>query len=108
MIKDQLFPFSVEANRIFEAGGEDPQNVMDGTPWLGWSAVGLGALLLLNNLFDFDFDWLWRFWPVALVLVGVKLIRSGSGVKNEPVSPPPPPSNAGVKEGERDEPINDD
>ena len=99
---------AVEANRVIEAGGPDPLSTTDGTPWLGWSAVGLGALLLLNNLFDFDFDWLWRFWPVALILVGVKLIRGGSGPKNDLASPPLPPSNLGGNEGERDERADDE
>ncbi len=101
---------AVEANRIIETGGQDSHTTMDGTPWLGWSAVGLGTLLLLNNLFDFDFDWLWKFWPVALILVGVKLIRGGSGFNRDPVSSPPP-SNVdadSVLEAERHEPAEDE
>jgi hypothetical protein len=99
---------AVETNRVIEAGEKDPPRAMDETPWLGWSAVGLGALLLLNNLFDLDFDWLWRFWPVALILVGVKLIR-GSGLKSDLVSPPPNNVDANsALEGERDERAEDE
>ena len=58
---------AIEAKRAIETGEQTPPSqAMNGTPWLGWSAVGLGTLLLLNNLFDFDFVWLWRFWPLAL------------------------------------------
>lgn len=101
---------TVEANRAIEAGEQTPPSkAMNGTPWLGWSAVSLGALLLLNNLFDFDFDWLWRFWPLALILVGVKLIRGGSGSKNElaPPAPPATPTNE-ADEGESDERADDE
>ena len=101
---------AVEANRAIEAGEQTPPSqAMNGTPWLGWSAVGLGALLLLNNLFDFDFDWLWRFWPLALILIGVKLIRGGSGSKNElaPPAPPATPTNE-ADEGESDERADDE
>lgn len=101
---------AVEANRAIEAGEQTPPSqATNGTPWLGWSAVGLGALLLLNNLFDFDFDWLWRFWPLALILVGVKLIRGGSGSKNElaPPAPPATPTNE-ADEGESDERADDE
>ena len=87
---------AVEANRAIEAGEQTPASQStNGTPWLAWAAIGLGAVLLLNNLFDFDFDWLWRFWPLALILVGVKLIRGGSSSRRELAPPAPPPSPTG-------------
>ena len=95
---------AVEANQVIESGGQESPKPTNGTPWLGWTAVGLGTLLLLNNLFDFDFDWLWRFWPVALILVGVKLIRGGPSAKKDLIPPPLPSSDIDANEGERDEP----
>lgn len=36
--------------------------------------IMLGLFLLLKNLGLFDWDWLWRFWPVALILAGVAML----------------------------------
>ena len=99
---------AMEANRGIEsmATGEESASpkAAHGTPWLGWIAIGLGALLLLNSLFNFDFDWLWRFWPLALIAIGVKLIKNGSHSKGKPVIPPAPSATPAmdVARNERD------
>lgn len=67
-----------------------------GAKWWGGSLIGLGVLFLLYNFGLFDFDWLWQFWPLALIVIGIKLIRApasaptptGSTVAE---SQPPPP-----------------
>ncbi len=46
-----------------------------GAKWWGGSLIVLGVLFLLYNFDLFDFDWLWQFWPVALIVLGIKLIR---------------------------------
>lgn len=36
--------------------------------------IGLGVLFLLNTFGWMHFDWIWRFWPIILILVGVRVL----------------------------------
>lgn len=50
----------------------------DNNDALGWGIVlvVVGAVFLLQNLFDVDiFDHIWQFWPVALIVWGLVLIN---------------------------------
>lgn len=58
-----------------------------GSKWWGGALIALGVLFLLYNFDLFDFDWVWRFWPAALIIVGIKLLKP---VPAAPQAPPPP------------------
>lgn len=36
--------------------------------------IGLGIVFLLGELDWFHFDWLWRFWPVILIAIGIRIL----------------------------------
>ena len=36
--------------------------------------IGLGVLFLLNTFGWMHFDWVWRFWPIILILVGIRVL----------------------------------
>lgn len=36
--------------------------------------IGLGVLFLLNTFGWMHFDWVWRFWPLILILVGIRVL----------------------------------
>ena len=36
--------------------------------------IGLGVLFLLNTFGWMHFDWIWRFWPIILILVGIRVL----------------------------------
>ena len=36
--------------------------------------IGLGVLFLLNTFGWMHFDWIWRFWPLILILVGIRVL----------------------------------
>ncbi len=36
--------------------------------------IGLGVLFLLNTFGWMHFDWLWRFWPLILIAVGIRVL----------------------------------
>jgi len=36
--------------------------------------IGLGVLFLLDELGAFHFDWIWRFWPLILIAIGVRIL----------------------------------
>lgn len=40
----------------------------------GLVLIILGVLLLLQNLGLFDWESLWRFWPVVLIVAGVSML----------------------------------
>lgn len=66
-----------------------------GSKWWGGALIALGALFLLYNFDLFDFYWLWQFWPVALIIIGIRLIKPPPAAKTTPPTPsmhePPPP-----------------
>ena len=64
-----------------------------GSKWWGGTLIALGVLFLLYNFDLFDFDWLWQFWPAALIVVGVRLLKPslfGMEPASVPAAPPPP------------------
>lgn len=36
--------------------------------------IGLGVLFLLGEIGALHFDWLWRFWPLILIAIGVRIL----------------------------------
>lgn len=54
----------------------DPREEAVESPAWGATLVGLGLLLLLNNLGWLDLARLHRYWPVVLIVAGVLFIRS--------------------------------
>lgn len=68
-----------ELNRLIDSGGKPPDPLsLSLSQWWGWSLLGVGLLLLLSNLGLLDLDWVWQFWPLALILLGLKLVRQKS------------------------------
>jgi hypothetical protein len=53
--------------------------------------IGLGALLLLDNLGLPVFRHVGKFWPVLLIAVGVVLLQKRMGI-TQPSPPPTPPA----------------
>jgi hypothetical protein len=36
--------------------------------------IGLGVLFLLDEMGALHFDWIWRFWPLILIAIGVRVL----------------------------------
>ena len=36
--------------------------------------IGLGVLFLLGEMGALNFDWIWRFWPLILIAIGVRIL----------------------------------
>jgi hypothetical protein len=36
--------------------------------------IGLGILFLLDEMGALHFDWIWRFWPLILIAIGVRIL----------------------------------
>jgi TM2 domain-containing membrane protein YozV len=53
---------------------EFPDVLKSGSIFWGGFLIALGGLLLLANFEIIDYGTLWDFWPVAVIVIGVKLI----------------------------------
>jgi hypothetical protein len=89
---------ALEINQAIERG-ETTVRSSAWPPWSGGVVIGLGVLFLLSNFDLIDFEWIWRLWPVALIVIGVKLIRPGSAAKTVP-APPAVPDSTDTSAGE--------
>jgi TM2 domain-containing membrane protein YozV len=90
---------AVEVNRRAAAGRELPYSTdLAPAKWWGYTLIGLGVLFLLESMNLIDFEWIWRFWPLGLIGLGVYVLRR----KSEPspmvaapsYAPPSPPEPA--------------
>lgn len=82
-------------NRALEKEGEGASRA-DHSPWWGATLIGLGVLFLLYNFDIIDFDRLWRFWPVALIGLGLKLLKQGWGGRPATAGETPAPREEGA------------
>jgi hypothetical protein len=83
-----------EINRAVEMGVAPPKS--DALPlasWWGWLLIALGVLFTLDNFDIFRFEWIWDFWPLLLVGLGVYLLRrkepSAAPIPSPPQAEPP-------------------
>lgn len=53
---------------------EIPQMIKSGSIFWGAALMFLGGILLLANFEIIDYDTLWDLWPVAVIVLGIKLI----------------------------------
>ena len=61
----------IEVERIKEVV---PQVVKTGSIFWGLILLGLGVILLLANFDVIDYDTLFDFWPVLVIILGLKLV----------------------------------
>jgi hypothetical protein len=59
----------VEAAPVLEDTTDDKQ-----IPVGAFVLIGLGVLFLLNTFGWMHFDWIWRFWPLILIAVGIRVL----------------------------------
>lgn len=86
---------AVEINHAIDTGRAPVTAPSMAVPkWWGGILIALGVVFLLENNGWVDFDFLWDFWPLALVAAGIYvLMRKPSELRSEgaPQAPPPPP-----------------
>jgi len=41
--------------------------------------IGLGAIFLLEQFGWFHFDWFGRFWPIILIVIGIRILMKRTG-----------------------------
>lgn len=46
--------------------------------WLAVGLIGIGLLLMLDNLRLIDFGDIWQLWPAVFIFIGVSKLKSGS------------------------------
>jgi hypothetical protein len=51
---------------------------------IGGLIIGLGIIFLIDSLFDFDFwNFIWKLWPVALIVLGVYILKNQSRFRGD-------------------------
>lgn len=55
--------------------------------WSGWVLILVGVILLLHSLDLVPLGMLFRYWPLLLVAIGIRMVIQGRSAG----SPPPPP-----------------
>ncbi|MGB8771754.1 MAG: DUF5668 domain-containing protein [Candidatus Korobacteraceae bacterium] len=71
-----------EGNPVTTAEGEPIESYGHSRVPIGaFILIGLGVLFLLNEMDVLNFDRLWRFWPLVLIAVGIRVLirRRGMG-----------------------------
>lgn len=51
-----------------------PEDSPSRAPVGAFILIGLGVLFLLDEVGALHFDWIWRFWPLILILLGVRIL----------------------------------
>jgi TM2 domain-containing membrane protein YozV len=51
-----------------------PEEPRSRTPVGAFILIGLGVLFLLDEMGALHFDWIWRFWPLILIALGVRIL----------------------------------
>ncbi len=101
---------AVEVNRIVASGGTPPKGPDLGiTKWWGYLLIGLGALFTLENFDLIDFEWISRLWPLALIALGIFILKRRAEPETpsapayaEPIAPPPPEEPEEIVNEERE------
>ncbi len=90
-----------ETNQLIDTGRHLPRSTTEiaVAKWWGWALITIGVLFFLENLGLFDADWFFELWPLALIGLGVYVLRRPA----EPTRPasddlPPPPVPASPDE----------
>ena len=54
--------------------GVVPENCGSRVPVGAVILIGLGVLFLLDEVGWLHFDWIWRFWPLILIAIGIRIL----------------------------------
>lgn len=95
---------AMDYNRALETGTAPARTSNAAlSKWWGIGLIVLGVLVTLHNADIIDFDFVWDYWPIALIALGIYILtRKPSPSENEgkPASsidaPPPPAESEGV------------
>jgi TM2 domain-containing membrane protein YozV len=86
---NSLFGTRPPAAAVVMPGGTAPVAPVEGMPFApvveepaddkqipvgAFVLIGLGVLFLLNTFGWMHFDWVWRFWPLILIAVGIRVL----------------------------------
>ena len=81
-----------EHNLLVETGRSLPKPAaFSFTRWWGWALIGLGAVFFVDNFGWLEIDWLWNFWPLVLIGLGVYILKQPAVSQSDITSEAPPP-----------------
>lgn len=99
-----------EHNLLVETGRSPPKPAAFAfTRWWGFVLIGLGTVFFVDNFGWLDIEWIWNFWPLGLIGLGVFILRQpalpqGDITTDAPPIPatPNPETSDELEENDRD------
>ena len=96
---------AVRTNQILAAGGSlQAEGGSSLSMWWGYLLIAFGVLFAIENFFPWldVFDKLWRLWPLALIALGVSILRRKPVpfLESPPLPPPPAPEEPSASAAE--------
>jgi len=82
---------AVELNHLIDTGQPLPLGRDQGlalSAWWGWVLIVLGVVFTIDNYGWFDLDWFFNLWPVALIALGVYLLKKPAPTPPSSERPP--------------------
>ena len=83
---------AVELNHLVDTGQPLPTQteVFAFSKWWGWALIVVGVVFTVDNYGWFEIDWILDLWPVAIIAMGVTILKKSASAL--PASGPPLPS----------------
>ncbi len=86
-----------EHNLLVETGRSLPKPAAFAfTRWWGWALIGLGTVFFVDNFGWLEIEWLWNFWPLGLIGLGVFILTRPAVPESDITSEAPPHIPAGA------------
>ena len=79
---------AIELNLRLESGQRppDPSEGFAFGPWWGWALIVVGVVLTIDNYGWLDIDWIQDLWPVAIIALGVYILKKPAAVGSTSMS----------------------
>ncbi len=95
---------AVELNHLVDTGQPLPTQteVFAFSKWWGWALIVVGVVFTVDNYGWFEIDWILDLWPVAIIAMGVYILKKPASAP--PASGPPLPSQNDATPSQNDTP----
>lgn len=93
---------AVAINHLLDTGQKtlEPTESLAFTKWWGWTLIGIGVVFTLDNFGWLDIDWIFDLWPLAIIALGVYLLKQPALPRTVPSGQESPSTSNEARETE--------